>query len=64
MKEDSYITAAAVHTDPDRAEIRCDAVISFDAPDRLAVALALRQKLMEEYPDYTVRITPDTDFSE
>ena len=44
--------------------IRFDAVISFDAKDRRAVYEHIRNEIAELYPDYTVEMALDTDFSE
>ena len=41
-----------------------DVVISFDAPDRHAVYREIYQEVQKEYPDYTLQIAMDTDFSE
>ena len=44
--------------------IRFDVVISFDAKDRGAVYDEIKEKVLAEYPDYSLEITLDTDFSE
>lgn len=44
--------------------IRFDIVVSFDAKDRLAVYKEVCSAVQEAYPDYTLRVTMDTDFSE
>ena len=48
----------------DRKEMRFDAVISFDSPDRMATQQQIFDAVKKEYPDYTVMITPDIDYSE
>ncbi len=50
----------------DKAEksIRFDIVISFDAKDRRAVYQEVCEKVSKEYPDHTLQIAMDTDFSE
>lgn len=50
----------------DKAEktIRFDIVVSFDAPDRRQVYQEIREKVQKEYPDYTLQLAMDTDFSE
>ena len=50
----------------DKAEktIRFDLVISFDAPDRRQVYREICEKVHEAYPDYTLQVAMDTDFSE
>ena len=50
----------------DKAEktIRFDIVVSFDAKDRSRVYREISEKVQEAYPDYTLQIAMDTDFSE
>ena len=50
----------------DKAEktIRFDFVVSFNAKDRNEVYKEVCSKVQSEYPDYTLQITMDTDFSE
>ncbi len=50
----------------DKAEktIRFDIVVSFDAKDRKAVLKEVSRRVHEEYPDHTLQIAMDTDFSE
>ena len=50
----------------DRVEktIRFDIVVSFDAKDRRQVYQQVCESVRKEYPDYTLQITMDTDFSE
>ena len=44
--------------------LRFDIVVSFDAEDRRQVYREICEKVREEYPDYTVQIAMDIDFSE
>ena len=44
--------------------IRFDIVVSFDAGDRRQVYQEVCEKVQREYPDYTLQIAMDTDFSE
>ncbi|MBR4782259.1 MAG: cation transporter [Lachnospiraceae bacterium] len=44
--------------------VRFDIVVSFDADDRSAVYRNVCEKIQKEYPDYTLQIALDTDFSE
>ena len=44
--------------------VRFDIVVSFDADDRSAVYRKVCEKIQKEYPDYTLQIAMDTDFSE
>lgn len=44
--------------------IRFDIVVSFDAKDRKQVYADICERVQNEYPDYQLQITMDTDFSE
>ena len=50
----------------DKAEktLRFDVVVSFDAPDRRQVVREVSQDVQKAYPDYTLQVAMDTDFSE
>ncbi len=50
----------------DKAEhsIRFDIVVSFDAEDRNEVYRRVLEKVQSEYPDHTLQVAVDTDFSE
>ena len=48
----------------DAKAIRFDVVISFDAKDRGAVYRKVCEQVQEAFPDYTLQVTMDTDFSE
>ncbi len=50
----------------DKAEktIRFDIVVSFEAADRGQVYREICEKVQQEYPDFTLQIAMDTDFSE
>ena len=50
----------------DKAEktLRFDIVVSFDAKDRRQVYREIIEKVQKEYPDYTLQVAMDTDFSE
>ena len=50
----------------DRAEktLRFDIVVSFDAPDRGRVYREVCASVQQAYPDYTLQVAMDTDFSE
>ena len=52
------------YVDKTRKTIRFDVVISFDAKDRELVHREIKEKVQAEYPDYSLEITLDTDFSE
>ena len=44
--------------------IRFDIVVSFDAKDRKQVYKEVCEQVQKEYPDYTLQVAMDTDFSE
>ena len=44
--------------------IRCDVIVSFDAPDRKAAYREVVEEAQKLYPEYTFQIAMDTDFSE
>ena len=44
--------------------IRFDVIVSFDAKDRNLVYNEIKEKVQAEYPDYSLEMTLDTDFSE
>ena len=50
----------------DKAEktLRFDVVVSFDAPDRRQVVREVSQDVQKAYPEYTLQVAMDTDFSE
>ena len=50
----------------DKAEktLRFDIVVSFDAKDRRQVYREVCDRVQREYPDYTLQVAMDTDFSE
>jgi cation diffusion facilitator family transporter len=52
------------YLDREKKRMRFDLVISFDAKDRFAVYQAVHAAVLEQYPDYTLEIAMDTDFSE
>ena len=44
--------------------LRFDIIVSFDAEDRKKVYSEVCEKVQEQYPDYTLQVVMDTDFSE
>ena len=44
--------------------MRFDIVISFDAKDRRAVYAEVVSDIQKEFPDYTLQVAMDTDFTE
>ena len=52
------------YVDKAQKTIRFDVIVSFDAKDRNLVYNEIKEKLQAEYPDYSLEMTLDTDFSE
>ena len=52
------------YLDKTEKTIRFDVVVSFDASDRRQVYQEICDKVQQEYPDYTLQVAMDTDFSE
>lgn len=52
------------YADKMQKTIRFDVIVSFDAKDRNLVYNEIKEKVQAEYPDYSLEITLDTDFSE
>ena len=73
MREDIYrmvlahphvLQAHAFYVDEAEKTIRLDVVFSFSAPDRQALQKEIYDEIHAAYPDYTVSVLADTDFSE
>ncbi len=54
----------AFYVNEEKKTLRFDVVVSFDAKDRAAVYQQICEKVQAMYPDYTLQIALDTDFSE
>jgi cation diffusion facilitator family transporter len=52
------------YIDKEEKTLRFDVIVSFEAGDRSAVYREICEKVQREFPDYTLQITMDTDFSE
>ncbi len=52
------------YLDKQEKNIRFDIIVSFDAKDRGQVYREVCEKVQKEYPDYTLQVAMDTDFSE
>ena len=48
----------------DQKTMRFDVVVSFDAADRKAVCREVTENVQQEFPDYRLQVTMDTDFAE
>jgi cation diffusion facilitator family transporter len=64
-KENPYVLQVhGFYMDKAEKMMRFDIVISFDASDRKQVYREVCDKVQKEYPDYTLQVAMDTDFSE
>ena len=52
------------YVDEKSKSIRFDVIVSFDAPDRQAVYRQIREDVAALYPEYSLQVVLDTDFSE
>ena len=52
------------YVNEEKKTIRFDVVVSFDAPDRRKVWTDICAKIQQMYPDYTLQVALDSDFSE
>ena len=52
------------YLDKQEKTLRFDIVVSFDAEDRRQVVREVSEKVQKAYPDYTLQVAMDTDFSE
>lgn len=64
-ERDDYITEIhGFFVDEEIGRVRLDAVVNFQASDRLAVIEQMQTALQERYPDYAFHITLDSDISD
>ncbi|SDB06977.1 cation diffusion facilitator family transporter [Eubacterium oxidoreducens] len=64
MEHEHVLQMHGFYLDKEEMSIRFDVVISFDALDREQVYEELVGKIKPEYPDYSIQMQLDTDFSE
>ena len=64
MAEPHVLQMHGFYLDTTEKTIRFDIVVSFDAKDRRAVYQQVCKKVQAAYPDYTLQVAMDTDFSE
>ena len=65
VKENPYVLQMhGFYMDKEEKTMRFDIVVSFDAKDRGEVHREAVEKVQKEYPDYTLFISMDMDFSE
>ena len=65
VKEDPFVLQMhGFYLDKKEKTMRFDIVVSFDASDRRKVYLDACEKVQKAYPEYTLQVSMDTDFSE
>ena len=64
MSHEHILQIHAFYYDKPAKTIRFDIIVSFDAPDRQQVYREVCEAVQNEYPDYTLQVVMDTDFSE
>ena len=64
IKDEYVLQMHGFYVNQEKKTIRFDIIVSFDAPDRREVYRRICEQVGEMYPDYTLQITLDTDFSE
>ena len=64
MSHEHVLQVHGFYYDKPEKTIRFDVIVSFNAPDRHKVYQEVCKSVQNAYPDYTLQITMDTDFSE
>ena len=64
FKNEYALQMHGFYLNEEKKTIRFDVVVSFDAPDRKAVYQNIVKEVNKKYPDYTLQIALDTDFSD
>lgn len=64
MKNPYVLQMHGFYMDKEEKTLRFDVVVSFDAEDRKQVYRDIRGAVQKEFPDYTLQIAVDTDFTE
>jgi divalent metal cation (Fe/Co/Zn/Cd) transporter len=64
MKNPNILQMHGFYIDQAEKTLRFDIVVSFDAADRRQVYREVCENVQKEYPDYTLQVAMDTDFSE
>ena len=64
FSHDNVLQLHGFHLDEDIKNIRFDIIISFDEPDRRKLYEHIQEDIIEAYPDHTLEMTLDTDFTE
>ena len=64
MSHEHILQIHAFYYDKPAKTIRFDIIVSFDAPDRHKVYQEVCEAVQNAYPDFTLQVVMDTDFSE
>ena len=64
MSHEHILQLHGFYYDKSEKTIRFDIVVSFNAPDRRQVYQEICEAVQNAYPDYTLQVAMDTDFSE
>ncbi len=64
FKNEYALQMHGFYLNEEKKTIRFDVVVSFDAPDRKEVYQNIVKEVNKKYPDYTLQIALDTDFSD
>ena len=64
MSHEHVLQMHGFYYDKPEKKIRFDVVVSFKAPDRRQVYREVCEAVQQAYPDYTLQVAMDTDFSE
>ncbi len=64
MQVEHVMQIHGFYVDREKKTMRFDVIISFDAPDRRQVWCAVVETVQSAYPDFTLAVAMDTDFSE
>ena len=64
FKNEFVLQMHGFYLNEEKKTIRFDVVVSFDAPDRKEVYQNIVKEVNKKYPDYTLQIALDTDFSD
>ena len=64
MSDPHALQMHGFYLNPVTKTMRFDVVVSFDAKDRRKVCQSIQEEVQEAFPDYTLQVILDTDFSE
>lgn len=63
FKHDYILQLHGFYIDEEEKDIRFDLVISFDEADKSVLLENIYKEIKEQFPDYKISISPDTDFN-